>query len=392
MDLAFVKPLTDHKGPFATLCLDVSRDTEAGSTQVELRVRELADRLAELGAPQGVREEVAQVAAAPTHVAGRVGRLVVADAEGVVADLLLPEPPVRPEAGWGPAPELLPAVRAFADRVAYLLVQVDTAGADVHVVGRFGEHDEESVDGNQEVLHKVPGGGWAHRRLQMRVEDSITRNAHEVADHLARLVREHRPELVLVTGEDKAVAELLDHASGEVSALVHKVAAGSRAQSRGEQDPDLEAVLAEHAAGRRAAVIERFSSAESRQQEAVQGLDAVVAALQQGQVEELLLHDDPSSTLQLWVGGSPTELAVEEAQLHDLGVQRPEQVRADAALVWALAGTDAEITLLAEDEPDLAGGVGALLRWSDRGTPHDAAPAMPGHGQPPGETSSTARD
>ena len=73
-------------------------------------------------------------------------------------------------------------------------------------------------------------------------------------------------------------------------------------------------------------------------------------------------------------------------------------MRADAAITWAAAGTGAGVTVFSRDpedraldpdtdgepEPRLRDGIGAVLRWPDRTTPHDAAPSMPGHGEPRG--------
>jgi hypothetical protein len=39
------------------------------------------------------------------------------------------------------------------------------------------------------------------------------------------------------------------------------------------------------------------------------------------------------------------------------------------------------VTLLDPDGPALRNGIGAVLRWSDRSTPHDGVPSMPGHGR-----------
>jgi len=84
------------------------------------------------------------------------------------------------------------------------------------------------------------------------------------------------------------------------------------------------------------------------------------------------------------VGDQPFELGVSADDVRSLGVSDPTRVRADTALVWAVVSADSGVTLLDPDQRDLADGVGALLRWSDRSTPHDAVPSMPGHGIEPG--------
>jgi len=97
-------------------------------------------------------------------------------------------------------------------------------------------------------------------------------------------------------------------------------------------------------------------------------------------VEELFLHDDPSPTRTVWVGGEPLQLGANRGEVVSMGFGQPIRTRADAALLWALVHSDAGITLLDPEDPDLADGMGALLRWSDRSTPHDGVPSMPGHG------------
>jgi len=60
------------------------------------------------------------------------------------------------------------------------------------------------------------------------------------------------------------------------------------------------------------------------------------------------------------------------------------RTRADAALIRGVLAADGGVTLLADDDPVPVEGIGALLRWSDRSTPHDSAPSMPGRGSRPG--------
>ena len=109
--------------------------------------------------------------------------------------------------------------------------------------------------------------------------------------------------------------------------------------------------------------------------------DDVVAVARAGQIDELLLTDDPSSTNHLWVGDQPLALGQTESDVAALGSKRVRRTRADTALVWAVVRADAGVTLLDPDQSGLRDGIGAVLRWADRSTPHDAAPSMSGHGQ-----------
>src|ERR1700710_431033 len=58
MDVTFLGSVTDHPGPFATVCADVTHTTENADTELELRVRAVAENLEKQGAPQAVVEAV----------------------------------------------------------------------------------------------------------------------------------------------------------------------------------------------------------------------------------------------------------------------------------------------------------------------------------------------
>jgi hypothetical protein len=80
------------------------------------------------------------------------------------------------------------------------------------------------------------------------------------------------------------------------------------------------------------------------------------------------------------------QLGLTEQEARDAGAQSPQEVRADAAITWALVGSDADLTLVEDDDVELVDGIGAVLRWSDEATEHTGVPSMPGHGEQPGTT------
>src|SRR5665648_829263 len=209
MKLDSLKPLLDHHGPLTTVCLDVTRAEEAGDRELRSRWNGLRKRLEAAGAPSETIDALADVVLRPTHVPGPHGRFVVASGARILYDRVLSGPPAREEAFHDGVPALMPAAQAEEDAVRYLLVEVDRSGADLTWSGTdtpAPEPDADHVEGGHDVLHKVRAGGWSHRRTQSRAEDSWERNAEAVAAELDRAVVEHRPELVLITGDVRAVA------------------------------------------------------------------------------------------------------------------------------------------------------------------------------------------
>src|SRR4051812_42204051 len=115
MDVSFLQPVYDATGPFATVCADVTHTTENAETELDLRVRGVAQRLTDQGAPGAVVEAVRArlLEGNEGGAAGRLkGRAVVVAADGsVVLDQALVDPPLREIAEWSPQPNLTPILR-----------------------------------------------------------------------------------------------------------------------------------------------------------------------------------------------------------------------------------------------------------------------------------------
>lgn len=377
MHLTTFHPLADARPPFVTVTLDVSQVDRAARDDVDRRWRAVSETLHDLGVPGGLVDAVGLRATEPTGLGGEWTRVVTGTTPTDLRVVLVPGRPVRDEASWGPVPQLMAAVRGLAGVVRHAVVRIDRTGAEVELFAgadptHTPEHFSEVVEGGHDVVHKGPAGGWSQRRFQMRAEDSWERNAEAVAEALVRLVRAQHPDVVLVMGDVRAVGLLERHAAPALAERLVQLDTGGRApgtSTTAEEDAIAEA-LAAHRAGREAALADRFDEQRNRQQEAVEGRHDVLEVLERGQVDELLLVDDPSS----------------EATVSVDGVDAP----ADAAMVWTAVRTKAGITLVDPHQVALRDGVGALLRWSDQTTPHDLSPAMPGHGEVPGEPQNLA--
>src|SRR3954465_8072082 len=58
MDVSFLESVFATPGPYATVCADVTHTTENADTELDLRVRAVAEKLTEQGAPEAVVEAV----------------------------------------------------------------------------------------------------------------------------------------------------------------------------------------------------------------------------------------------------------------------------------------------------------------------------------------------
>ena len=390
MDLNWLKPLLGRPAPFTTVYLDATRAEAAGSSEASDRWKAVRRELERQGAPAAVLDEIGERVARPPRVAGTHGRVLIADAEGVRVDRVLVDPPAQSLAVFGPVPALVRAARAADESTRYLLVEVDRLGADLTWSEGVGlaEAPMESVEGGHDVLHQGNEGGASHRRLATRAEDSWERNAQVVAADLDRVVERRHPELVLLTGDVRAVALVREAVGQRVRETLVDVPGGSRADgvNRDAFAARISDALAGHQTKRRELTLALFRSEQGRGASAVTELGDVVDVLRRGQVRELVLAESvagPSSPLgerELWVGPDPLQVAMTRADLEAMGVAgEATSVPADIALIRAALAQDAGLTFAEDGSVDLVDGVGAILRWHDGSTPRETVPSQSVH-------------
>jgi len=359
-------------GPYATVYLDATRSKELGPQEVDKRWRGLRRSLAEQGADHATLEAMDAAVGGHEDVPGPHGQLVVGAGGRVRYDVALPEVPQRQTASWAPLPDLMPMVAQLGARVPYVLALVDRTGADVTVVGPdHSGREQQAVEGDTHQIRKVGVGGWSHLRYQHRAEDLWEANARQVAEAIQSAVHRGGARLVVLAGDVRARETLRKNLDERSAELVVELQTGGRAGGIDEQklDDEVDTAVARAALDADQAVVDRFAEAYGRARSgagdvlAVAGIADTVAALRQAQVETLLLVDDPSSDERAYVGPEPVHLALSADELTALGVAEPVQDRLDAALVRAVAGTDASIVTLAGGQLDLPQGIGATLRY-----------------------------
>jgi hypothetical protein len=395
MDLSRLSSVYDVPGPFATAYLDTSRTAENAVHEIELRWRAARHELEQEGAGAAALDAMEAVVGEDRGVPGPHGRVLVAADDSLVLDLVLPRPPRREIARFAPLPHLMPLVAQAGAFVAHIVVLADRTGAEVRVVGPGAHEDDHEVRGDDFNIRKVHAGGWAQKKYQQSAENTWEKNAKLVADDVASAVRRTGAAIVAVVGDVRAVTDLREVLPEEAAKLVHVIDEPSQLDDRVAE------LVASFERQRTEQVLDEYQRERGRGEAAVEGLAPTVAALQQAQVETLLLVDHPEADGELWIGPEPTLLALSEQELRDLGVDEPQRDRVDAALVRALVGTDAGIAVLSQtgdrdpldtvdDDPpesvpspvDLEGGVGAVLRYSSpRGAPPPVSPPTPEEGE-----------
>jgi hypothetical protein len=275
--------------PQVTLYLPTPSATEDAARQFDVRRRHLESELAAAGAPDGAAEVMAAALAAHHHSDGET-LLLVADAERVLLDQALRRPVRRQLVRVGPAPALLPALRAEQDDLYHVAVLLDREGADVWVRSGLGPADEHAtVAGDTEHIHRGHPGGWSQRRFQQRAEGTWDANARLVVDEVRGQVDLDRVDHLVVAGDERAVGFFVAALPAGARQRMVEVD-GSR---HADHDLFLDAVdTAIRSAAKQAEVGEiRQLRDELAADTAVEGIE-VLSLLSQGRVEVLFVADD----------------------------------------------------------------------------------------------------
>jgi hypothetical protein len=369
MDVSFLEPVFAAPGPYATVLADVTHNTENADAEVELRVRATTEELTEQGAPEpvvtAVRDRLLEAndGGAAGTLRGRA--LVVASDGAVVLDQALADSPTREVAEWSPHPDLLPLLRQLPGRVPHVVVLADRVGADITATGLPGQADvEATVEGDSYQIRKFPGGGWSQHRYQHNTENKWVHNADHVAEHIGSMVRRLAPRFVLVAGDVRARQLITDRAGDSWKDLVVSMDEGGRAAGADREPVDRRAaeLVAEHEGRDITTVVEQVQAAGAHGL-AVTGTGAVVEALRKGQVETLVLADEPEDE-KLLVGDSPLTLGVDQHDMDALGTHG-SVVPHDRALVAAAVATSAGIVVAPRAALPDGVPVAAVLRYSD---------------------------
>ena len=373
MDVSFLEPVFAASGPFATVCADVTHTTENADAELDLRVRAIAGRLTEQGAPEPVVEAVRSrlLEGNEGGEAGTYrGRAVVAGADGTVLfDSPLAAAPRTETAEWSSTPDLVAVLRALPGRVPHIVIVADRVGADITVATAPGMPiTETTVEGDTHLMRKVKVGGWAHHRFQHNAENVWVHNVQRVIDEIDELVEPTGARFVLLAGDVRARQIFSDRATPRLQPLLVEMDEGGRAEGadRSVIDERVQELIAENEAAEDARVLEQVAAASAHGL-ALTGTASVVEALRKAQVETLVLAEETDGE-QLLVGPTPLEIGVSQEDMAALGVTDAARVPVERALLRAAVGSNAGVVVvpraaMPDDVP-----VAAVLRYTDEST------------------------
>ena len=363
MNLAGIQHLFTHDGPFVNLHLDVSRDNDAAGRGIETRWTNVRHQLEHASVPESVLTRLGELVVQPTGVPGPTRRTVVASGDALLLDDVRMGRGAWPEVvSTGPLPDVSGWLAQVDGEFPFVLAVVDREGAEIDIYRSLSQrqHEHETVQGETLHIKKVPAGDWAE--LQNHTEEVWRRNARAVGEAVSSAAKEHGARLVVVAGEVRARAEVIDVLQSGGSLEVAEVEGGGRAAGSSTESlwSDVNSAVGQRWQQDRQKVMERLEAQSGQNRAVARGLRNVLQALVRGQVERLVV-DLVVAHEQTVAPSDYPGLGLPAAAL-DAG-----RLAADQTLVAAGAATDADITVLPTST--IGGdGVAALLRWEDEAT------------------------
>lgn len=381
MEAAFLTPLYRRPGPWASVYLDTSRSTETARQQQQMRDRAAARQLAQQGADTRTCEAVLDQLSHEPASNAPPGRALFATEGEVVLDVPLAYSPATVETSWAVLPHTAPLLGRLGERRC-LVACIDTTGADLELHDlrehrTLGQAEGEQWQGRGH--RSLPADRWEWH-YQRRVEDTWHDTADTIADEIARHWAESGAQLLVLTGgvrERRAVHQRLPQQLLDVTV---EVDSGGRSAGikREVLDERIAQAWAKYAREHLDAVLDTFRTGRGRPGEhgpggpdtspgqAAEGVPAVVEAARKHQLAALLIQEGGADLERnVWIGPEPEQIAVRRNEARAMGAAEPLQAHADDALIRAATAAHAEILHVPEGTVGPAGGVGAVLRWTD---------------------------
>ncbi|MBW3537341.1 MAG: hypothetical protein KY395_06190 [Actinobacteria bacterium] len=364
LDCSDLAEVFAHDGPVLSVYL-TTEPLENAAQHTKQRWRSLRQELEATGAT-GEALDAVEPLLREAHTKGRCLSVFVSSSGEILHQSSHPDPPHRDVGRWAELPSLVPLIEWRQSSPPHVVVLIDRLGADLVVFEAFGVPDFQlEVEGDEDPVRKVAPGGWSQRRFQQRAENTWEANAKDVADRLARLAESVSSRVIVAAGDVRALQLMREALPHQVNDIVHEVD-GSRSPDGSVDAIAKEAVklVATAVAHDTADLIGKFREEIGQRDRAANGPSAVIDALCAGQVEALLIHDDPDDNRTAWIGPEAHYLSLEPGPLKEMGVDAPVEARLTDALTRAAVGTSARIRVVPSASV-LEGAVGAILRWSN---------------------------
>jgi peptide chain release factor subunit 1 len=258
-------------------------------------------------------------------------------------------------------PHVYPLARMVDQYRRYAVVLADTNRAHLFVFAAGRAVEEQTVENVKTKKTRV--GGWSQARYQRHVENYHLHHAKEVVEMLERTVKDENIEHIILAGDETAVIPLLREQLPKPleEKVIDALSLGIDTPEHELFDETLKAFRA-HDALTDMEKVERLFNEYRADDLGVAGVTETLAALSNGQVEEMLIVN---SAEKLQYDEEEVKKVLELYQVdEELPAELDQRTIADELVRRANVLSSARVTFIEDDRRlEQVGGVGALLRY-----------------------------
>ena len=275
-------------------------------------------------------------------------------------------------------PHVYPLARLIDQYRRYAVVLADTNRAQIFIFAAGRAVEQQGIENVKTKHAKV--GGWSQARYQRHEENYHLHHVKEVVDVLERTVREEGIEIIVLAGDEETVIPILKEQLPKTLAekVVDVISLGIDTPEHELLEESLK-VFRRHDTLTDMQKVQRLLNEFRADELAVTGVPDTLAALSNGQVEELLIAATPES-----IQYDQSEVAKVLEIYGREGEQAPEldqRTVADELVRRANQLSSARVTFIESAERlEQVGGVGALLRYrvsAENAAPYEQADSAP---------------
>ena len=275
-------------------------------------------------------------------------------------------------------PHVYPLARLIDQYRRYAVVLADTNRAQIFIFAAGRAVEQQGIENVKTKHAKV--GGWSQARYQRHEENYHLHHAKEVVDVLERTVREESIESIVLAGDEETVIPVLKEQMPKALAekVIDVISLGIDTPEHELLEESLK-VFRRHDTLTDMQKVERLLNEFRADELAVTGVPDSLAALSNGQVEELLIAATPES-LQYDQSEVANVLEVYGRE-GEAAPELDQRTVADELVRRANQLSSARVTFIESAERlEQVGGVGALLRYrisAEQAAPYEQADSTP---------------
>ncbi|MDQ3132382.1 MAG: hypothetical protein M3Q99_16665 [Acidobacteriota bacterium] len=192
-------------------------------------------------------------------------------------------------------PHIFPLVRIIEQNPRYAVLWSDTNKADIYVFGgenTLNVETEAKVEEIQNVVTQgIKVGGWSQARYQRHIANFHLQHAKETVEELEKLMRDAKIEHLILCGNERTIMPILrPQLSKAVEESVVETLNLSQYDSEDEiREKTHEAMAMQNALKDKERVERMYDAAKAAAGLGAMGVEDTLAALSNGQVEELII-------------------------------------------------------------------------------------------------------